>query len=102
MLTDHRLNYGLPPLGYLAPRLWKEAEAAAGSDMPLLVDITEVKLILYTDSVRRSRPSESAFCLQGSTNLSCSNGFASGTGWDPVTGWGRPIWDGLVQYLGKD
>ena len=30
LLVDHRLNSGLPPLGFLGPRLWKVSEAYPG------------------------------------------------------------------------
>ena len=23
-------------------------------------------------------------------------------GWDPVTGWGRPVWKGMLQHFGED
>jgi hypothetical protein len=39
----------------------------------------------------------------GDSKTSCDNGFpASASGWDPVTGWGRPQWAGLLKLLGSD
>lgn len=76
MLIDHRLNAGLPPLGFVAPRLWKVAQAFPGEAFK---DITE-----------------------GNSKTSCDNGFPCTEGWDPVTGWGRPVWDGMLKHFGSD
>ena len=39
----------------------------------------------------------------GDSKTSCESGFpASPAGWDPVTGWGRPKWAGLLALLGSD
>ena len=37
----------------------------------------------------------------GNSKTSCDNGFPATEGWDPVTGWGRPKWDGLIKYFGS-
>lgn len=76
LIVDHRLNKGLPPLGFLAPRLWKVASQYPGEAFQ---DIT-----------------------QGNSQTSCDNGFPATSGWDPVTGWGRPVWDGMLKYFGSD
>jgi tripeptidyl-peptidase-1 len=76
LLIDHRLNAGLPPLGFVAPRLWKIAQKHPGE---AFFDITS-----------------------GNSKTSCSNGFPAAKGWDPTTGWGRPIWDGMVKHFGSD
>jgi len=81
LLMDHRLNAGLPPLGFVAPRLWKVAEMFPGEAFQ---DVTEGNT-KYT--------SAGAFC---------DNGFPAAAGWDPVTGWGRPVWAGMVKHLGID
>lgn len=77
LLIDQRLNAGLPPLGFLAPRLWQVAEEHPGEalqDVPV-----------------------------GNSRTSCSNGFPSiRGGWDPNTGFGRPIWAGLVKHFASD
>eukprot|EP01047_Picozoa_sp_COSAG01_P038332 COSAG01_NODE_3105_length_6577_cov_4.068077_6_plen_582_part_00 len=75
MITDHRLNLGLPPLGFLGPRLWAAMEQHPG------VAFEDVTI--------------------GNTNTSCGNGFHATTGWDPATGWGRPIWPGMLQLFGS-
>ena len=38
----------------------------------------------------------------GNTSCGCDNGFVAAEGWDPITGWGAPIWDGLLQHFGTD
>ena len=73
LLTDARLNAGLPPLGFLGPRIWQVAAAHPGEAFE---DITE-----------------------GNSKTSCDNGFPATTGWDPVTGWGRPVWAGLAKHF---
>jgi len=77
MIMDHRLNAGLPPLGFLAPRLWQVAEQHRGEAFE---DVPE-----------------------GNSRTSCDNGFPSASGgWDPNTGWGRPIWAGMLRHFGPD
>jgi tripeptidyl-peptidase-1 len=77
LLMDMRLNAGLPPLGFIGPRLWKVGEAFPG------------EAFQSVDS--------------GNTKTSCSTGFpASKASWDPVTGWGRPVWSGIVKHFGSD
>eukprot|EP00929_Paragymnodinium_shiwhaense_P025351 TRINITY_DN15355_c0_g1_i1.p1 TRINITY_DN15355_c0_g1~~TRINITY_DN15355_c0_g1_i1.p1 ORF type:complete len:571 (+),score=111.53 TRINITY_DN15355_c0_g1_i1:319-2031(+) len=76
MLIDKRLNAGLPPLGFVAPRIYKVAQQHPGEAFE---DITK-----------------------GNSKTSCDNGFPSTTGWDPNTGFGRPVWDGLVKYFASD
>ena len=76
MITDHRLNAGLPPLGFFAPRLWAAMEQHPG--------------VAFEDVV------------VGNTNTSCASGFAASKGWDPATGWGRPIWPGMLEIFGSD
>jgi len=76
LIMDHRLNMGLPPLGFLAPRLWQIQEQFPGEAF---------------ESVDT-----------GNTKTSCDNGFPAEPGWDPVTGWGRPRWDGLLKHFGGE
>ena len=73
---DQRLNAGLPPLGFLGPRLYKVAAAFPGE--------------AFKDVV------------EGNTQTSCDNGFPAGPGWDAVTGWGRPVWAGMVKHFSDD
>jgi len=76
LIIDARLNAGLPPLGFAAPRIWKMAQEHPGEAFE---DVSE-----------------------GNSKISCDNGFPSEKGWDPNTGWGRPIWSGLVKHLTAD
>ncbi|CAE8743635.1 unnamed protein product [Polarella glacialis] len=76
MIVDKRLSKGLPALGFVSPRLWKVAAAYPGE---AFLDVTE-----------------------GGTALTCDNGFPAAPGWDAATGWGRPIWPGLLKHLGED
>merc|ERR1719486_424139 len=76
MLIDKRLNAGLPPLGFVAPRIWMVAEQSPGEAFE---DVTE-----------------------GNSKTSCDNGFPATTGWDANTGWGRPIWAGMVKHFASD
>lgn len=76
LLMDHRLNNGLPPLGFVAPRIWQVAEQFPGE--------------AFTDVTK------------GDTKTSCDNGFPATEGWDAVTGWGRPNWSGMVKHFGTD
>eukprot|EP00943_MAST-04B_sp_MAST-4B-sp1_P002328 g2328.t1 len=76
MITDHRLNKGLPPLGHLGPRLYQ---------------------------VNEKYPGEAFFdILKGNTKTSCDTGFGCTNGWDPVTGFGRPIFNGMLKHFGND
>ena len=77
LLMDHRLNAGLPPLGFVAPRLWQINQK-------------------YPGEAFESVPT-------GNTKTTCASGFSSdANSWDPVTGWGRPVWSGIVKHFGSD
>eukprot|EP00931_Biecheleriopsis_adriatica_P048399 TRINITY_DN27959_c0_g1_i1.p1 TRINITY_DN27959_c0_g1~~TRINITY_DN27959_c0_g1_i1.p1 ORF type:complete len:572 (+),score=136.40 TRINITY_DN27959_c0_g1_i1:36-1751(+) len=77
MIMDKRLNAGLPPLGFVAPLIWKVAQEHPGEAFE---DVPE-----------------------GNSKTSCDNGFPSVQGgWDPNTGWGRPVWSGMVKYFASD
>jgi len=76
LVNDHRLNAGLPSLGFLGPRLYQVMRRASGEAF---------------QSVN-----------SGDTNTTCNNGFPAKQGWDPVTGWGQPRWQGLLEHFGSD
>jgi len=76
LLIDKRLNAGLPPLGFVAPTIWKVAQEHPGEAFESI--------------------------LEGNSKTSCDNGFPSAAGWDPNTGWGRPVWAGLVKHFAAD
>jgi len=76
MIIDQRLNVGLPPLGFVAPRLYEIATSHPGEAFQDIVG--------------------------GDSSTSCDNGFPATDGWDANTGFGRPIWDGWVKYFASD
>jgi len=76
LLVDARLGAGLPPLGPLGPRIYHVAKAFPGAAFE---DVTE-----------------------GNSRTSCDNGFPATKGWDPTTGWGRPVWPGLFRHFASD
>jgi len=75
-VVDARLNAGLPPLGAVAPRIWQVAQAYPGE--------------AFED------------VLEGNSKTSCAEGFPAAKGWDPTTGWGRPVWPGLLKHFASD
>lgn len=76
LITDMRLSKGLPPLGFVAPRIYEIAALHPGEAFQ---DITV-----------------------GNSCTSCDNGFPATDGWDANTGFGRPRWAGMVEYLASD
>lgn len=76
LINDHRLNNGLPPLGFVNQRLWQVAQAFPGA---AFVDVTA-----------------------GDTSCHCKEGFGASKGWDPMTGWGTPKWEGMLTHFGTD
>jgi tripeptidyl-peptidase-1 len=77
LLNDHRLNSGLPSLGFVAPRLWTIAERYPGE---ALTDVA----------------------VASNTSTGCDTYYPAAKGWDPQTGWGYPNWPGLLKHLGSD
>ena len=76
LVIDARLSARLPPLGPLGPRIYRVAQAFPGAAFE---DVTK-----------------------GNSRTSCFNGFPATKGWDPTTGWGRPVWPGLLEHFGSD
>lgn len=78
LLIDMRLNAGLPPLGNVAPRIYQVAEMYPGAAFEDIIG--------------------------GNSGLACGDavGFPATEGWDANTGFGRPVWDGLVKYFASD
>uniref|UniRef100_A0A3P8UGQ0 Tripeptidyl-peptidase 1 n=1 Tax=Cynoglossus semilaevis TaxID=244447 RepID=A0A3P8UGQ0_CYNSE len=74
LMNDHRLTKGLPPLGFLNPRLYKLKGQA-------LFDVTEGCHLGCLDEQ-----------VQG-------KGFCAAPSWDPVTGWGTPNYPALLAAL---
>jgi len=75
-IVDARLSKGLPPLGPLGPRIYRIATQFPG--------------VAFEDVTK------------GNSKTSCQSGFAAAKGWDPTTGWGRPVWPGLLAHFGSD
>jgi tripeptidyl-peptidase-1 len=76
LINDHRLNTGLPPIGFVNQRLWQVAQDFAGE---AFVDVTE-----------------------GDTSCHCDSGFGATKGWDAMTGWGTPKWGGMLKHFGAE
>jgi tripeptidyl-peptidase-1 len=78
LLVDMRLNAGLPALGFLGPRLYQVATDFPGEAFEDIVG--------------------------GNSGLSCGDetGFPAGEGWDANTGFGRPLWPGMVKHFASD
>ena len=76
LVTDARLNAGLKPLGFLGPRVWQVAQQFPGEAFE---DITV-----------------------GNSKTSCDDGFPAAKGWDPNTGWGRPVFAGMLKHFASD
>ncbi|XP_038626416.1 tripeptidyl-peptidase 1 [Tachyglossus aculeatus] len=77
LVNERRLLSGRPPLGFLNPLLYQLA--AKGG--PGLFDVTNGCHLSCLDET-----------VQG-------QGFCSGPGWDPVTGWGTPNYPALLKAL---
>lgn len=77
LINDQRLRKGLPPLGFLNPRLYQLKGQA-------LFDVTEGCHLGCLDEE-----------VQG-------KGFCAAPSWDPVTGWGTPNYPSLLAVLGED
>jgi hypothetical protein len=77
-LIDMRLNAGLPPLGFIAPRIYQVEEKHPGEAFEDIVG--------------------------GNSGLACGDegGFPASEGWDANTGFGRPVWSGMVKYFASD
>uniref|UniRef100_A0A7N5K6B4 Tripeptidyl peptidase 1 n=1 Tax=Ailuropoda melanoleuca TaxID=9646 RepID=A0A7N5K6B4_AILME len=74
LINEHRILSGRPPLGFLNPRLYQQRGAG-------LFDVTHG-------------------CHESCLNEEVQGqGFCSGPGWDPVTGWGTPNFPALLKTL---
>jgi len=89
LINDHRLNNGLPQLGFLNPRLYHLME-----DRNIY---KECFIDVHYDTVK-----DDWNCVTHTTCLGCNNGYSAATYWDPQTGFGQPKWDGLLKYFGSD
>jgi tripeptidyl-peptidase-1 len=82
MIADQRLNQGLAPLGFLkgtnGTHIWQTAEQHPGEAF---------------ESVNIGNSDTGGFCGDGCPAM---------PGWDPTTGWGRPLWPGMLTHFGSD
>eukprot|EP01097_Dermamoeba_algensis_P008449 TRINITY_DN5641_c0_g3_i1.p2 TRINITY_DN5641_c0_g3~~TRINITY_DN5641_c0_g3_i1.p2 ORF type:complete len:118 (-),score=41.80 TRINITY_DN5641_c0_g3_i1:144-497(-) len=78
LLNDYRLKRKLDPIGPFNPLLYKIAYnyPAAFND------------VTVGDNV----------CTEDGCSSSCKGYFCT-KGWDPVTGWGSPVYSELVKYI---
>merc|ERR1719354_807016 len=83
LISDNRLNLGLEPLGPVAARLYYTAKHHPGE---AFYDITT---------------GDNRFQANGD-KCSTNTGYPAVAGWDAATGLGRPIFEGLLKYLGDD
>ena len=81
LINDIRLNNGLPPLGFVSPRLYQVAADHPGA--------------MFQDVVQGNNR-----CTSG--GQCCDNGFPATPGWDAASGFGELNWPGMVQYLASD
>ncbi|KAM4797097.1 tripeptidyl-peptidase 1 [Rhinophrynus dorsalis] len=77
LINDHRMQKGLPPLGFLNPALYR----LQGNGTQALYDVTEGCHLSCID------------------DLVLGQGFCAAPGWDPVTGWGTPNYPELLRAL---
>lgn len=111
MITDHRLNKGLPPLGFFAPRLWAamaehpgvafEDVVVGNTNTSCKTGFAAVSAATHSLFSPREYPSDKLASSSAlyDTRLACG---LQSPGWDPATGWGRPIWPGMLQIFGSD
>jgi tripeptidyl-peptidase I len=99
LLNAIRINSGLSTLGYLQPRLY-QAMAAYNKEVKhqkllnKLFNVKDIVPMFYDITFGNSS--------QGGDHYVCPSGFVASEGWDAVTGWGSPRWEGLVKYLTND
>ncbi|KAH6604567.1 tripeptidyl-peptidase 1 precursor [Trichoderma cornu-damae] len=81
LLNDHRSKSGLPPLGFLNPWIY-------GIGNHAFTDITESRSAGCVGYSRSGLPSP----------VIPNAGWSAVPGWDPVTGWGTPLFDRLMNF----
>jgi len=78
LLNDFVLQKTGKPLGFLNPLIYQMAAAHKAA----FTDIT------VGDNI----------CTEGGCTATCT-GFKCTTGWDPVTGWGTPVYSEMLAYI---
>ncbi|KAM0485418.1 hypothetical protein ACHAPX_001404 [Trichoderma viride] len=85
MLNDHRAERGLPRMGFLNPWIYSVGNRA-------FADITQSKSIGCQGQ-----------SLSGLASPVIPNaGWSAVKGWDPVTGWGTPLFDKMMNLSGGE
>jgi len=78
LLNDYAITKSGKPLGFLNPLLYKMAAAHPAA----FHDIT------VGDNI----------CTEGGCSSTCK-GFVCAKGWDPVSGWGTPVYSEMLAYI---
>jgi len=78
LLNDYVISKTGKPLGFLNPLIYKMAAEHPAA----FTDIT------VGDNI----------CTEGGCSASCK-GFVTAKGWDPVTGWGTPVYTEILAYI---
>lgn len=89
LINDARLKAGLKSLGFINTRLYS-----------LAADPSK-RAELFSD-IAFDHPDSSWDCSSYTSCTGCSTGFPALTGWDAATGFGQPLFPGLMKYLGSD
>lgn len=91
LIVDHRLNNGLPPLGFLNPRLYQlplnEVGGGGGVGVILGLRLSSnpwVHALLYTAQCFQDITVGNSAC--SATGTCCQTGFHATVGWDPTSG----------------
>jgi tripeptidyl-peptidase-1 len=105
LINDHRLNGGLPPIGFVNQRLWQVQYSTHYTPYSYTIDSTS-HTIHHTHTlsqVARDFPGEAFVDVtEGDTSCKCDSGFGAAKGWDAMTGWGTPKWSGMMKHFGSD
>eukprot|EP00937_MAST-01D_sp_MAST-1D-sp2_P003015 g3015.t1 len=103
LVNDERLVRGLPPLGFVAPALYKllPGGAAGGGGGGGGEGATAAYGECFVDVGAQYKPESLWDCDAWSTCTGCDNGkgFAATAGWDAQTGLGQPRFAGLLKLL---
>lgn len=81
IVNAQRIRAGLKPLGFVVPRVYMVGAAHPGA-------------AFYDTTTGSSACNSGGPC--------CATGFPGATGWDPLTGFGRPVWSGLAKFFCTD
>ena len=95
LINDARLNAGRPPLGFVNSRLYQlMSDPSIAAEC--FVDIGIDKLGPLWDCPTYST------CTGCDDGAGAGNGFVATKGWDAQTGFGQPLFKGLLKHLSAD